>query len=146
MTSAIEPCPVCGQAVHPLAGRCKRCKADLVAIRERASERATSGDAGHSPVSAGSREVAGVGEALATEASPAPRVSRGEDARSAWSRQWPLAVALLAVFGVGVAAGMMLERWLSQRDDAVPGTVHPSEHRTPRMVPDHMPAPPPPAP
>lgn len=27
------PCPVCGGAIHPVAGRCKHCKTDLVARR-----------------------------------------------------------------------------------------------------------------
>lgn len=29
------PCPVCGGAIHPIAGRCKHCKTDLAAVRER---------------------------------------------------------------------------------------------------------------
>jgi hypothetical protein len=27
-------CPVCGGSIHPVAGRCKHCKADLVKLRE----------------------------------------------------------------------------------------------------------------
>ncbi len=27
------PCPLCGGLVHPVAGRCKHCKGDLVALR-----------------------------------------------------------------------------------------------------------------
>ena len=27
------PCPVCGGAIHPVAGRCKHCKTDLAALR-----------------------------------------------------------------------------------------------------------------
>ena len=30
------PCPVCGQEIHPVAGRCKHCKTDLVKLRVRA--------------------------------------------------------------------------------------------------------------
>ncbi len=29
------PCPVCGGAIHPIAGKCKHCKADLVRLRGR---------------------------------------------------------------------------------------------------------------
>jgi hypothetical protein len=34
MTLATQPCPACNQLIHPIAGRCKHCKADLVAYRE----------------------------------------------------------------------------------------------------------------
>jgi hypothetical protein len=30
---AFVPCPVCGGKIHPIAGRCKHCKSDLVALR-----------------------------------------------------------------------------------------------------------------
>lgn len=28
------PCPICRGPIHPVAGRCKHCKTDLVAVRE----------------------------------------------------------------------------------------------------------------
>jgi hypothetical protein len=34
------PCPVCEQPVHPVAGRCKHCKTDLVKLREQRGQRA----------------------------------------------------------------------------------------------------------
>ena len=30
---AFVPCPVCGGKIHPIAGRCKHCKSDLVSLR-----------------------------------------------------------------------------------------------------------------
>lgn len=34
------PCPVCRQQIHPVAGRCKHCKTDLVKLREQHGVRA----------------------------------------------------------------------------------------------------------
>ncbi len=34
------PCPVCRQQIHPVAGRCKHCKTDLVKLREQQGVRA----------------------------------------------------------------------------------------------------------
>jgi hypothetical protein len=39
-TDARIPCPVCGQHIHPVAGRCKHCKTDLVKLREQRGVRA----------------------------------------------------------------------------------------------------------
>jgi hypothetical protein len=49
------PCPVCGQQIHPVAGRCKHCKTDLVKLREQQGLRAPKVDlaaVGSSPVAA----------------------------------------------------------------------------------------------
>ena len=54
-TDARIPCPVCGQQIHPVAGRCKHCKTDLVKLREQQGLRAQKVDlsaVGSSPVAA----------------------------------------------------------------------------------------------
>ncbi|MBZ0235260.1 MAG: prepilin peptidase, partial [Deltaproteobacteria bacterium] len=38
--AAVEPrtaCPACGGQIHPIAGRCKHCKADLTRLRNGAA-------------------------------------------------------------------------------------------------------------
>jgi hypothetical protein len=44
-TDARINCPVCGQHIHPVAGKCKHCKTDLVKLREQQGVRAPRIDA-----------------------------------------------------------------------------------------------------
>jgi cyclophilin family peptidyl-prolyl cis-trans isomerase len=37
MGEARIPCPLCGQPIHPIAGRCKHCKGNLAAVRAHAA-------------------------------------------------------------------------------------------------------------
>ena len=123
------PCPVCGGAIHPIAGRCKHCKTDLVAMR---------GGGDLSPPIAlpalGGAAVAAAPPLLmmpaAPEASPfapapmaalpipaqavaappmpgpMPRAS-GQHA-STWSRRWPILVVGIAAVAIVVSIVLLV--------------------------------------
>lgn len=128
------PCPVCGGLVHPIAGKCKHCKADLTsyhAARPAATAplpallAARSGPAnGHpeyappafaavTPVVGGAGSPSALGRMVATAREAAqpvlpPRPSYpASPRRSAW-RSWPLIVIMLAVFAIVAAIVLMV--------------------------------------
>jgi len=112
------PCPLCGGLIHPVAGRCKHCKADLTSLRG-ARPQAT---APLPPLGAGAAPAFVAPPPVAT-AIPVPiaahepsqpvlpprPTARSFDAprpRPAW-RQWPVLVIALAVVAI-VAAVVIL--------------------------------------
>lgn len=127
------PCPVCAQPVHPVAGRCKHCKTDLVKLRESRGVRAPRLDPaslGAVPVMAPSPfapapmagMAAGVAAAAprldAVDATPTPMpvpaaMSLGdgeliEPAPPVRKSRWPLIVMLLAGVAIVVCLALLL--------------------------------------
>jgi hypothetical protein len=132
------PCPVCGGLVHPIAGKCKHCKADLTsyhAARPAATAplpallAARSGHAnGHpeyappafaavAPVAAAPDRSAGspgaLGRMVATAREAAqpvlpPRPSYPASPRRSAWRSWPVVVIMLAVFAIVAAIVLMV--------------------------------------
>jgi len=154
MSQPFQVCPVCGGAIHPIAGRCKHCKADLVKLREQAEQAARA-----ARMNAPAVMPAGYQGAPAPRPAPAQRAadkSGGTRAkpdssapvalppayhqlpRSTWSQRWPYAVGAVALLAIGLSIGM-LAKGSPGDDEGGLGKRAPSS--TPHMVPDHMPAP-----
>lgn len=126
------PCPLCGGAIHPVAGRCKHCKQDLTSHRGRgAAAGARLGDGNVFAAPAPARPPVrrgGAGPGHGAPPSPSlppspsslptlPSLSPGVAAvglpaypsdleprpRRGWLHNWPLVVMTLAVIGMIVA-------------------------------------------
>jgi len=98
-------CPVCGGSIHPVAGRCKHCKADLVKLRQH--------DGAPPPVfpppappPTGAPVAAAVG--LATSRRPGAIPVAPPPARSRWSRRWPVLVAAIAMIAIAVSVVLLV--------------------------------------
>lgn len=161
-SAAVEPrtsCPACGGQIHPIAGRCKHCKADLTRLR-----------AGHAPVAA---PAAPRPVLVALTGSPPPvvtappvpaHVAPDDGAPSTWSTRWPLLVAALAIIAILASVALLIfgdneEEAKSSRarrfngpapelTPTDPGAhqVAPQGDLTVPTIPDPDPAPPPSAP
>lgn len=160
------PCPVCGQQIHPVAGRCKHCKTDLVRLREQQGMRAPKVDlaaVGSAPVAAPPTFIPSPtaepgsnghnGHAPPATYSPAPEIAPPPSFIASYpdtpapahavgrAPRWPLIVVLLAGIAIIVCAYILL----FAKDDAKPAEARKSGGAMPapdRM--DTMPAPPPP--
>lgn len=136
-------CPVCGGLVHPVAGRCKHCKADLAELRGGRPPAATplpplnghvNGANGHAASAPAPSPIAQVNPATAVyspipangaarEASapilPPRPTGRSIPAQSSggW-RNWPIVVIALAVVAIVAAVAIML--WPPSKKDADP--------------------------
>ena len=160
------PCPVCGQQIHPVAGRCKHCKTDLVKMREQHGQRAPKVDlaaVGSAPVPAAPPvflpapdapgPAPGNGHAPPpTTFAPPPEVAPPPAflasypetpgaAPEAKAPRWPLVVVLLAGIAIIVCAYILL---FAGDDSAKASSVKKSSGGMP--APDRMetmPAPPP---
>jgi hypothetical protein len=117
-SDARVPCPLCGGLVHPVAGKCKHCKADLTAYR--AARPAASaplpplqahGANGHSngahaathgPIAVAAPEVQPV-----LPPRPTARSRTAEPGGSTW-RSWPVLVIVLAMGAIVVAVVLMV--------------------------------------
>lgn len=112
------PCPLCGGLIHPIAGKCKHCKADLTeyrAARPAASAplpalNHASGAAGNVP--SGPAAVAhAVAMPLAAQTvlppQPTGRTQTAQSARSAW-RSWPVMVIVVATLAIVAAVAIMV--------------------------------------
>jgi hypothetical protein len=86
-------CPVCGGAIHPVAGRCKHCRADLVKLRAQYA-------AGH----------AGSGALPAPPPFPVPTapVMLGAPPSRTWWRRWPLVVTIVAAAAILVCVALLM--------------------------------------
>src|SRR5262245_31228769 len=96
---AWETCPSCHEAVHPVAGRCKHCRADLVVLRAEAH-------AAQQRARAEARAAAGTPlrvEAPRPVVAPAARPSSSTTTRR-------MLLAAVAVLALGVAGGVVAQR------------------------------------
>jgi len=155
--TAFVPCPACGGPIHPIAGRCKHCKADLVAHREaeararRAAQQAmrdtarsapppppaSSSGRAPSPAPAGGSGPTPAPHRRAQTPPPslAPQVVYADP--SPWSRRWPLLVSAVALVAILVSLFFLLH---SSNGEAEP-LGHESSSNAPHIVPDRMPSP-----
>ena len=158
-SDARVPCPLCGGLIHPIAGKCKHCKADLTghhAVRPAAStplpalHRPPSN--GHGPSRAetnGHPAHAAVATAVAAaEAqpvlppSPTSRSHTAAPAASAW-RSWPVLVIVVAMIAIVAAVVLMMWPESSARGDRGKRALQPppAPERMPTTVPDPRTAP-----
>jgi len=138
--TAFMPCPACGAPVHPIAGRCKHCKTDLVKLREQhAQAMRHAGVAPAAPMRAAT-PAAGVAIARPAERAqtplpmPAYPQGYGTTMPSVWARRWPLLVGGAAVAVIAISLVILLRG----KGDATPTSGPSGPSRSPRMVPDDM--------
>ena len=62
------------------------------------------------------------------------------NARSSWSRRWPLVVSAVALLAIGISIGMLAERWRQGHGGSDDGRVK-NASTSPHQVPDNMPLP-----
>src|SRR4051812_24490750 len=120
------PCPLCGGLVHPIAGRCKHCKADLGAYRAARPAASTPLPALH-PAASGApgptaHAVAVPPAAQAILPSRPPRASTRQPAGSAW-RSWPVVVIVVAMMAIVAAVVLMV--WPTGRGQPGKHTLQP---------------------
>ena len=144
MSQPLKQCPVCGGAIHPIAGRCKHCKTDLVKLEEHAirSQRAARMDA-PAAMPSGHTAVPSPASGSVTPSTPTgtrvpPMVAHQS---STWSRRWPLAVGGFALLAIGISVGVLVGQ---SSDDAAEPSRRANPARSPHMIPDNMPQPSPP--
>jgi hypothetical protein len=118
-------CPVCGGPIHPIAGKCKHCKTDLVKLRKlqqaaAATPTAASRNPYARPSTAPVLPINGSnGSATAHPPAPviiAPPVAATDPyvmslppvPRGAWSRSWPVVVAVIAGAAIVVSVILLL--------------------------------------
>ncbi len=121
-SEARVPCPQCGGLIHPIAGRCKHCKADVAALRSARPAAATAlpalarglgGDAPDNARQAPAPPSAPVRSIHLQEGSqpvlpPRPTGQMPSAApRSIW-RNWPVLVIALALIAIGIAVVLMV--------------------------------------
>lgn len=102
------PCPLCGGAIHPVAGRCKHCKQDLLAHRGGSGAVASSAlprlAAGTGPMGQGSLSPSAV--TIGLPAYPVEAAQR--PGRRGWLSNWPLIVITLAVVAMIIALVLLV--------------------------------------
>jgi hypothetical protein len=143
------PCPVCGNAVHPIAGKCKHCKTDLVKLRARqapASQAVLTAafaprvDATPPPFAQAppAAPAAAPGAAAASEA-PGPTLYELPPlpGMAATRSRWPLVVAAIA----GVAIVVCVILLLTDNESSAAGGIKKKAAPAPDRM-DTMPAPP----
>jgi hypothetical protein len=148
--SLTTSCPVCGGPLHPVAGRCKHCRTDVAALRDRAVARAgtltppaVGWPAPPAPRLAAAVAVAGAG-AGGEMAWPSPAAAPlTSDTSGALARHWPFVVAVAAGIAIAISSAILVGRMDSSRAD-VPAPTPAS--LSPDTLPDPMPPPMPPAP
>src|SRR5690242_19493248 len=90
------PCPLCGGLIHPVAGRCKHCKQDLVAHRG-----ARPAAAAPLPAILGAPGAIAAAARARDASAPVPMLPAGPSGtavapeRSAW-RSWPVIAIAIA--------------------------------------------------
>jgi hypothetical protein len=113
-----EPCLECGEAVHPIAGRCKHCRADLTALRRAAQRAALAAErrAQAEPLTAVPAAAPSPLRRRAEGPHPAPglaeheptlRVARQNRRFGRSSRAW---LGALAILLLSIASGIMAHR------------------------------------
>src|SRR5262245_22573179 len=107
------PCPLCGGLIHPIAGRCKHCKADLSAYRAARPAASAPLPALQPGPTAGNGAAGPVAHAVAIPpaaqtVSPRPgRAATAPRAGSAW-RSWPVVVIVIATMAIVAAVVLMI--------------------------------------
>lgn len=146
------PCPLCGGLIHPIAGKCKHCKADLGAYRATRPAANTPLPALHPAATTANGLAPPVAHAVAMPAAAQPVLpprptahATAEAAGSAW-RSWPAVVIVVAMMAIVAAVVLMV--WPSHRDDGKhtlqpPPAPERMDTRTPPITPrlDSHPAP-----
>jgi hypothetical protein len=147
------PCPLCGGLIHPIAGRCKHCKADLGAYRAARPAASAPLPALQPGATAGNGAPGAVAHAVAMPPAaqavlpPRPgRAATGPRAGSAW-RSWPVVVIVVATMAIVAAVVLMV--WPATRGEPGKHTLQPPpapermDTQTPPVTPriDTRPAP-----
>jgi hypothetical protein len=157
-SDARVPCPQCGGLVHPIAGRCKHCKADLSSYRSARPAASTPLPALHQAAASGhahphapsphaiAHAVTLPGPAPESRAVLPPRPTgsfpTAAPGRGTW-RSWPVMVIALAAAAIVAAVVLMVWPEATRREGkrALPAPPAPE-----RMVPQSPPPEPSPAP
>lgn len=155
------PCPLCGDLIHPIAGKCKHCKADLTAYRPTRPVASAPLPALSPPAAPGNGQIAPAPIALGAPVVPVgpaaydatqpvlpPRPTApthaSPSARPAW-RSWPIFVIVIAMMAIVAAVVLMV--WPARRNDGKRALPPPAPERmntrTPLVTPDIQPQPPP---
>ncbi len=155
-TAAVEPriaCPACGGQVHPIAGRCKHCRADLsqgrpAAMLGRPPLMALGGGAPPPPPAFASGNGHPAPAHASHPAAMLPSTAAPATSSASWSSRWPLIVALLAILAIiasvallmfGGGSGKKKDSGAKRFDGPAPELM-PTDPLSPRVTP---PAPPP---
>lgn len=101
----MEPCLACGLPVHPIAGHCKHCRADLVALRASAAREARRRAAEAVPRPPLRAPTPLPVPVAAPPSAPAPAV-----AAASRRRRWPIVAAVVVVLAAGVGGGVFAQR------------------------------------
>ncbi|HEY0992703.1 MAG TPA: hypothetical protein VGD80_36870 [Kofleriaceae bacterium] len=164
-SDARVPCPLCGGLVHPIAGKCKHCKAELTGYQAARPAASTplpslhksaapapaptpSAGNGHGPQTNGHAAHAPIAAAIATAQEiqpvlpprPTTRSHTAEPVASAW-RSWPVLVIVLAMIAIVVAVVLMVWPAAAARagDSGKRLQPPPAPERMPTTVPDIKP-------
>jgi hypothetical protein len=140
-SDARVPCPLCGGLIHPIAGKCKHCKADLstyhaarpaanaplpallqaLPVNDPPRPLAGGGAPRHAPL-AYAFPIAAPREVPPPVLPPRP-TSRGHAPEAGGWRSWPILVILVATVAIVIAAVLMV--WPSAHDDTGKRVVQP---------------------
>jgi hypothetical protein len=144
-------CPVCGGSIHPIAGKCKHCKSDLVKLRRHqqaatgtppparlpygAPARPPTAPAVPVPAPMNGSHSAPVAAAPVIISAPVAAIdpfalSDPPPPRGAWSRSWPIVVAVIAAGAIVVSVILLLT--------GGNGRDHKLDHVVQSPAPDHM--------
>ena len=152
MSTPSVACPICGGAIHPIAGRCRHCKTDLVSLKARAHsappmpvspaapthQRVPPGSVPY-PTGAPHRSHSAADYASAPQSSPTTRHTPNTYVGSTWSRRWPMLVVGIATAAIVTSVVLLI---LQSTAEGSHNNVKTSQARpSPRAVPDTMPTP-----
>ena len=119
MAEARIPCPMCGQPIHPIAGRCKHCKGNLAAMRAQKAPAAAALPVIVRPIGAAPPGPAAPGDPLPKHA-PRPFTARPTEMvlpdSPPLKSMWPIAVIVIAVAAVVVS--VIVVAWNRSRKPA----------------------------
>lgn len=123
-SDARVPCPLCGGLIHPLAGKCKHCKADLSSYRAARPAAAIPlpalRDLPHAAHAVTAMPIPMLREPAPSAVLPPRPTMRGTapvERSSSW-RSWPVLVIVVATLAIIIAAVLMV--WPPGKAD--PGT------------------------
>lgn len=142
------PCPHCGQLIHPIAGRCKHCKTDLVGARgiRAAAPASLPSLATPAPGTLRAPVVAPIAAPIASadpyaDSGPVlpPRVTARQLAAQperAWWKSWPTIVIGLAAVAIVVAIVLLVWPPHDKVEGALPVGPAPDRMDTSPLVPE----------